>query len=91
VHLKGNQLHLHTQNCLHLHCSHCIYIYTYLHDDGVNVLGLVNVYIYSDYTSSLQSILIICGCILELNIVFAMGHFLLALPKKNLIFLALFK
>jgi len=55
-----------------------IYFYTYLHGDGVNVLGLVNVcviYILSDYTSSLQSILIIGGCILELNIFFAMGHF----------------
>jgi len=31
VHLKGNQLHLHTQNYLHLHHSHCIYIFTLIY------------------------------------------------------------
>ncbi len=43
VHLKGNQLQLHTQIIYTSLLTLYIYFQTYLHGDGVNVLGLVNV------------------------------------------------
>ncbi len=101
VHLKGNQLHLHTQ-IIYTYIAHIVYIFLHLFtwwwckcfgacECMCYIYISIYIYIYplSDYISSLQSILIICGCILELNI--CNGSLLISPSQKKSNFFALIK